>query len=302
MRSTWDANRNSNGWSGGLAEWIDGETAYISVVFSWRLQEVYQRAVYLRTMGYAVRAGGPAVIMNPGAVLEVAEIGGQVDALPRHNPNATFTTRGCIRKCPFCAVPKIEGDLIELDGWPIRPIICDNNFLASSRKHFDRVIDRLNGVHDVDFNQGLDARLLTDYHAQRLAELDYKCMRFAWDDTRTERLFMRGFETAQRAGIPAEKIHVYILIGFNDTPEDALYRLETVRKLGAYPNPMRYQPLDSKCKNAYVAPGWTDAELKRYMRYWANLRITRNIPFAEFTHRGQEPKMFISQSGQMELA
>lgn len=300
--SSWTANRNSKGWSGGLAEWIDGNTAYLSVVFSWKLQEAYQRAAWLSQQGYLVRAGGPAVAMNPDSMSGIAQVGGTVDALSRHNPNATFTSRGCIRKCPFCAVPKIEGDLVELTDWPIRPIVCDNNFLACSRKHFDRVIDRLKGVAGVDFNQGLDARMITDYHAQRLAELDYVCIRFAWDDTRTERLFMRGFETAKRAGIQADKIRVYVLIGFNDTPDDALYRLEAVRGLGAYPNPMRYQPLDSRRKNEYVGPNWTDAELKRYMRYWANLRITCNIPFAEFAHRGCEPKENVAGKEQLTLS
>lgn len=303
MRSTWDANRDKNGWKDGLVEWIEDDRAFISVVFSWQMQKAYQRAVWYKSSGYKVFAGGPAVDLNPDILEGIAFTSfRRPDTIARHNPNATFTTRGCIRKCPFCAVPIVEGDLVELDNWPIRPIVCDNNFLASSREHFDLVIDHLKGIADVDFNQGLDIRLLTDYHAQRLAELDYRCIRFAWDDTKAERLFMRGFETARRAGIPAGRIRVYILIGFNDTPDDALYRLETVKNLGAYPNPMRYQPLDSTVKNEYIAPGWTDAELKRYMRYWANLRITRNIPFAEFTHRGQEPKMFISQSGQMELA
>jgi hypothetical protein len=33
----------TNGWSGGLAEWIEGDIAFISVVFSWKLQQAYQR-------------------------------------------------------------------------------------------------------------------------------------------------------------------------------------------------------------------------------------------------------------------
>jgi len=75
--------------------------------------------------------------------------------------------------------------------------------------------------------------------------------------------------------------------------------LETVRALGIWPNPMRYQPLNSLRRNEYIGPHWTDAELKRFMRYWSNLRVTNRIPFAEFAHRGQEPDRVAIE--QMEL-
>jgi hypothetical protein len=156
-------------WRGGFAEWTEDHTAYLSVPFTWSLPAVYQRAAWLRAEGYRVRAGGPAVSLMPGYLADVAEIGGEVDALPHHNPEATFTSRGCPRRCPFCAVPRIEGELRELDDWPARPIVCDNNLLACSRAHFDRVVDRLKPLAGVDFNQGLDARLLTAYHAERPA-------------------------------------------------------------------------------------------------------------------------------------
>ncbi len=288
----WQRQRKASGWSGGYVEWTMNNTAFLSVVFSWQLAEAYQRAAMLTAQGYHVRVGGPAVASNPDYLAGVAEVGGESNALQYHNPNATFTTRGCVRRCSFCAVPKIEGDLVELTDWTPRPIICDNNLLAASRTHFDRVIDRLKAanVRDVDFNQGLDARLLKPHHADRLTELDLKHVRLAWDHSRLERQFMAAFETLRQAKIPLGKIRVYVLIGFDDGPEDALHRLETVRKLGVKPNPMRYQPLDAVRRNVYVGPNWTDAELKRYMRYWSNLRFTGSVPFAEFAHRGNEPK------------
>lgn len=281
--NTWADSRKKGGWAGdGYVEWIEGRTIYLSVVFSWHLQRAYQRAVWYRSQGYYVRAGGPAVDLHPDVLAGIAITSLPVSALSRHNPRATFTTRGCIRKCPFCAVPIIEGDLVELADWEPKPIVCDNNLLAASRAHFNRVIDRLKGIKRVDFNQGLDARLLTQHHAERLAELDLFAVRLAWDDTRLESRFMRAFETLRAVGIPKRGIRVYILIGFNDNPQDALYRLETVRGLGATPYPMRYQPLDAQRRNEYVAPNWTHRELTRFVRYWSNLRYTGGIPFAEW--------------------
>lgn len=283
--------RKYSKWKRKIVEWEENDGVYLSVVFSWHALKAVKRVRELLKQGKKVRVGGPAVAYRPHLFDEVATqgatVGGTIHALPRHHPDATFTTRGCIRNCKFCIVPKVEGDLIELDDWETKPIICDNNLLAASRRHFDIVIDRLKsaGITGVDFNQGLDARLLTSYHANRFTEIDFKCIRLAWDYTPMESQFMRAYEILRRAGIPKSKINVYILIGFGDTPEDALYRLQTVRDLGSYPNPMRYQPIDADKKNSYVDPCWTDDELKRYMRYWANLRYTRNIPFEEFDNK-----------------
>jgi hypothetical protein len=282
-KTPWQASRDKSGWNGGYVEWLDGKTAYQSIVFSWLLPEAYWRAAWLRSLGYSVVAGGPAVYLRPDFMKPVTEVCEYVeDAISRHNPNATFTSRGCIRQCRFCAVPKLEGELHELDDWPLRPIVCDNNFLATSRKHFDDVIDKLKLLKGIDFNQGLDARLLTRYHAGRFAELNVRTIRLSWDIVEMGSAFMKAFDLLLAAGFPAKKISVYILIGFMDTPEDALYRLQIVRNLGAWPFPMRYQPIDAKIKNEFVGEHWTHKELQRFVRYWCNLRHTSKIPFGDF--------------------
>jgi hypothetical protein len=259
-------------------------TVRLSIPFTWDLPAAHQRAAWLKTQGYQVLAGGPAVRLLPDYLAEVATIGQDwPGAVQKHNPFATFTTRGCIRTCPFCAVPRIEGPFRELDHWPVAPVVCDNNFLASSRAHFDRVVDRLKSVAHlgVDFSQGLDARLLKPYHARRLAELG--CLaRLAFDYVGMEAAYLRAFHRLRDAGFPKSHIRTYVLIGYNDTPEDALYRLRLVDGLGIKPFPMRYQPLDALRKNAYIAPNWTEEELKRYVRYWARIRYFRHIPFEEF--------------------
>ncbi|MBU2249138.1 MAG: hypothetical protein KKD77_20495, partial [Gammaproteobacteria bacterium] len=158
-------------WPKKQISWLDGNKAMLSVPFTWNLPAAYSSCVWFRQQGYEVHAGGPAVSLMPDYLKDVAIIGGEVDALKHHNSEATFTSRGCIRNCPFCAVPKIEGELRELENWDPKPIICDNNLLACSKAHFDRVIDRLKPIRGVDFNQGLDARLLTVHHVGRLKEL-----------------------------------------------------------------------------------------------------------------------------------
>ena len=271
-------------WSGGLIDWIEEDTAYVSCVFSWQLDKAYMRALFLQSSGFYVKVGGPAIINNP-SMFTAFDLTGLPDALERHNPDATFTSRGCIRNCSFCAVPKIEGKLVELDDWKVNPIICDNNLLACSDSHFDKVIDRLleNNISGIDFNQGLDARLLSIHHAIRFEELPKDTIiRLAWDDTKTEYKYRKAFELLIKHGIKTQQIRVYVLIGYNDTPDDARYRLDTVRGMGALPNPMRYQPLHAKRKNEYISPNWTYKELADYMRYYARLNMLGFMPFDEY--------------------
>lgn len=269
-------------WSKNIVDWVENDTAYVSVPFTWNLPNAYSKCVWYRQQGYNIRAGGCAVSLMPHYLESVAEIGGEVNALPRHNPNATFTSRGCIRNCSFCAVPRIEGELRELKEWQPKPIVCDNNLLACSRKHFDTVIDRLKPIKGIDFNQGLDCRLLSDHHIERLQELDITTLRFSWDFIGSENEVTSAINRCLNAGFSKRKIRVYVLFGFNDTPDDALYRFQTLKTMGIRANPQRYQPLDALVKDRYIAQNWTNRELKRFMRYWARQNWLSKIPFKEY--------------------
>lgn len=268
----------THGWGNGYAEQIVGKMAYLSVVFSWDLEKALSRSAQLWSEGYSVEVGGPA------ADCAGISTGEHLGAVDWHNRKATRTSTGCVFDCDFCIVPKIEGDIVEKNHWEVRPMVYDNNLTACSRRHFDRVIDSLKPVPGVDLNQGISAGLLSKHHASRFAELDIKCIRLSWDSIDYESQFMRGFEILRNAGIPKSKIGVYVLIGFRDTPEDALYRLESVKNLGVLPFPMRYQSLDAKKRNSYVGDNWTHRELVRYCRYWTNLRFVRHIPFSDFRY------------------
>jgi hypothetical protein len=111
-------------------------------------------------------------------------------------------------------------------------------------------------------------------------------VRLAWDDLALEPVVMEAIAMLRRAGFPKARIRCYIMLGYRDTPESAYYRLETLRRMGIKPNPMRYNPLDSLERDRYVGEHWTDDLERRFMRYWANLRYTAGVPFEEWL----EPK------------
>lgn len=275
-----------NNWRKGIASWTVRHALYLSIPFTYLLPQAREMA---EQHAGPVIVGGPAVSLMPDYLADVAQIGGEpiVRPLDYHNPLATFTSRGCVNNCPFCAVPKIEGDLKELDEWPVRPIVCDNNLIACSKRHFDRVIDRLKCLPYVDFNQGLDARRFTSYHASRMAELKHVKVRFSFDFIEVESAVYEAINTARKAGL--KDVSVYVLIGFNDSTEQSLYRLEKVREWGIRPNPMPFEPLDSLRKGSFLAPGWTMAEKRRMARYYSRLRWLEHIPYTEYKPEGELP-------------
>lgn len=263
-------------WRKGIASWTVGKTLYISVPFTWLMGEAEKMAELHK---------GPVLIGGPGT-MKPTECPG-FDPIVFHNPSATFTTRGCPNQCQFCAVPKLEGEFREVENFRPAPLICDNNLLAASRKHIEKVVYKSKIFPFVDFNQGLEARRFSPEVADLLGNLKCK-VRFAFDHVNYESAVKDAIDLCRKR--TTKDIGVYVLIGFGDTPDDAKYRLDKVREWGIRPNPMRFQPLDAIQKNGYVAQGWTDLELARMMNYYAKLRWLEYIPFDDFEYRVGEEK------------
>lgn len=268
-------------WRKGIVRWQVGKTLYLSVPFTWLLPEA--ELIAKQHKGKVI-AGGPAVKLMGAEDWAETPDECPYDTLAMHNPLATFTTRGCPNRCQFCAVPKIEGGFRELESWKPAPVVCDNNILASSKKHFERVIDSLMPFPYADFNQGLEARRFTAWHADQLAKLDRVMVRFAFDSVKAERPLAAALEIARNAGL--RDFRVYVLIGFKDTPEDALYRLEWVRQQKIFTTAMRYQPIDCLRKDSYVGAGWTARELRRMARYYNRLTWLGHVRYNEFRAAG----------------
>ncbi len=260
-----------NQWRKGIASWKVGNTLYISVPFTWLMANAEEMAKQHK---------GKVLIGGPGTA-QPSECPG-FSPLLFHNPCATFTTRGCPNNRSFCAVPKIEGEFREMQSWRPAPVICDNNLLAATDKHFYKVIDSLRQFPACDFNQGLDARLFRRDHASQIATLNHPMVRFSFDHVNHETKVHDAIEISRSEGL--RDFGVYVLFGYKDTPEDALYRLNKVREWGVFPNPMRYQPLDATEKNAYVADGWTEKELRKMMKYYSRLSWLEHIPYGDFDY------------------
>lgn len=266
--------------------WQVKRTIMVSIPFTWELPGVLanlrQRSLYWDD----ATVGGPAVELMPGFFNDldyVKEGRDEPGVLQRVNPMATRTTLGCVRRCKFCAIGTghIEGKFKELDEWPDLPMITDNNLLAASKAHFDKVIDRL-VVHGwADFNQGIDGRLLNDYHAARLAEIKKPTIRLALDHMDYRGKWLEAFDRLRDAGVAKKNISSYCLVGFMSDPRESWQRCEWVESHGIKAYPMWFHALDQLEKNI-VTPdqqrlGWTDEKRKGIMGYY-------------YKHRGSVPE------------
>lgn len=264
-------------WPKTSLSWIENGTRYISVVFTWDLPKIERQLGWQKII-----IGGPAMKLMPDYFKNRSNVtvGNLLPgALQMHNPNATRTSIGCIRKCQFCAVPKTEGKLIELDDWPDKPILIDNNLLACSKKHFDKVMDRLIKFDHVDFNQGLDARLLTDYHVERLAELKSVTIRLALDSMKYVGQWDLSLEMLLYAGIPKKSIRSYVLVAFDSGITDVWERCKYIEDRGVLPLPMWFTPLNALERNIVTEKqkklGWTDYERRRIMQWFYHHKIAK---------------------------
>lgn len=180
-----------------------------------------------------------------------------------------FLTRGCPRRCPFCIVGNKEGcksvkvaDLAEFWNGERNITLCDPNILAC--RDCGYLIEQLARSRAwVDFNQGLDARLMTEEKAKALGEIKVKNIHFAWDDYKQGDEVLRGLELYQRHAKRKPNGHncaVYTLVNFDTTIEQDLERIYTLRRLGFWAYVMVYNKPKS-------------APIYRKLQRWVNNRF-----------------------------
>lgn len=130
-----------------------------------------------------------------------------------------YLTRGCIRKCPWCVVPKKEGYVKPYRYWTevARPnkrdvVFMDNNVLA-----LDFGIEQMKAMIGqnvrVDFNQGLDARLITPEVAEIISRLKWiRFIRMSADTDAMLQVVLEKVDLLKRYGVKPYRIFVYVLV------------------------------------------------------------------------------------------
>lgn len=234
---------------------------------------------------------------------------------PAHDAYFTYMTRGCGMRCAFCAVQTLEPEYYpyisisetirkvdEQFGPKKDLLLMDNNVLRSPR--FDEIIDEIKDLgfakgatyinpktgkkvqRFVDFNQGLDAYLLTPHKAKRLGELAIKPARIAFDHIEDVDAYKKAIRLCAESGITHMSNYLlYNGVDFTgkgrsyhaDTPKDLYERMHismdlqeelieaTGRKIAIFSFPMRYIPLED-LKRGFVGTHWNPKYLRALQR------------------------------------
>lgn len=197
-------------------------------------------------------------------------------------------TTGCIRKCKFCAVPILEpkfafsnalkAQLARVHashGEKQNLVVMDNNIMGVDE--FPAIVQEIidagfgkgskrNGRRrTVDFNQGLDCRLIDDEKAKLLGSMNIDPVRLAFDHDGIENPYRAAI--TKLAGNGLDEFTNYLLFNFVDKPESLYKRMEINMDLGEKLNvavtafPMRFVPMDDINKR-HISKGWKWRQLR----------------------------------------
>lgn len=187
-----------------------------------------------------------------------------------------FTSRGCVRNCGFCFVPRKEGKLHHVAEIKdlINPrsnvlILLDNNLTADPD-----CIEKLHEIRDrgliVDITQGIDVRLITPEIAKALSEVKLlRSLHYAWDLMDSEKQVLAGIKVLAKY-VKLWKHMCFLLTGYNTLTTEDEYRFTKLREIGVDPYVMPYNKQFPTEKHQHFAR-------------WVNGRIYKVCRFDEYT-------------------
>ena len=228
------------GWYEPLLDYEDTDILYISKVFTFTPDYLYlpsKAKIIKGGTGYDYKTKLPEEIEC------ITDL--DYSLYPNCDYSIIFTTRGCVRKCPFCIVPKKEGLIHDVNVAALNPngkyiMLLDNNFFANRTwRENIKILKAFN--HPIDFNTGIDLRLLTEEQCKALSELKIKVIHCAWDNYKDKELILPRLKMLCKY-IKPYKITVYVLVGFENKEivETDLERVLTLKEFGVNPFAMGY--------------------------------------------------------------
>lgn len=239
------------------------DEVHISVAFTWDIAKAKSLARAWEPYGKVVKVGGPAL----------GDRGGEFMPGMYLKQGVTITSRGCCCKCDFCFVPGREGKIRELEVKPGN-IVQDNNLLACSESHVDKVFNMLKTQRRIDFNGGFQSARITDKVVDRLRGISLYQVWIAYDKTDNLKSVIKATEKLKKY-FSQDKIRCYVLIGYEgDTIEAARGRLKEMFEIGTLPFAMRYRTDSAQWGSTYLQK---DREWNLFVREWTRPAIMKSI-------------------------
>jgi hypothetical protein len=266
------------------------DKVYISCIYSKNKNLAHEVASGLLQKSAVVDMGGSGVDLQKTLPGGVELLKPDYDLYPSTYSQG-YTSRGCIRKCGFCVVPQKEGTIKTVQQpWEFHDdqfkscMLMDNNLFATPHEWQCKVFGWFyyHGIKMMD--HGFDIRLLNEERAGWLKDIKHQGpIHFAWDNMSDEPAVVSGIELLKDTGFNLKhKITIYVLVGFNTTFEEDVYRCTRLRALGVQTYVMRYtdeQRLTTKNLQLNGLARWANSP----WIYW-------KTPFSEYTRKGQGRK------------
>lgn len=133
-------------------------------------------------------------------------------------------------------------DLTEFWNGQKNIVLCDPNILAC-QDHMELLQQLVDSGARVEFNQGLDIRLINDRNLELLKQIKLDRIHFAFDRWQDKDIIepkLRQFVAKTGCNRSKGRVTVYILTNFDTTLEQDIYRIQLCRELNISPYPMIY--------------------------------------------------------------
>lgn len=304
---------------------------YITAIFTYDLPSIFDLVKTLKHLfpDSRIKIGGIAATLLPDVVERETGIKPHIglwdkvenllpnyDLFPPTKYAIAFTTRGCVRKCQFCAVRSLEPKFMVAKNWKKQfksaamnghrvLHLQDNNFLAAPFSHQKNVIrylvKKFKNRFLVDFNQGLDCRLWKRKHHDNLKQIRMENIRFAFDGMQEDGYFQRTVTDIIKRHPKSPYFRYLMLYNFTDKPEELWYRLHEAYKLQKkFPKSehhaylMRYQPLDALVKNSYIGEHWNEKTLIAVRKLVNAISFRGALVFRDAYENGNRPGYIFS--------
>ena len=191
---------------------------------------------------------------------------------PKWDTSLIISSRGCPRKCSFCSVQKLEPQQTFLKSishlvlpWHKKIMFWDNNILASPYC-LDIFHELATYRKQVDFNQGLDARLLSPPLVEAMTNISISYVRLSYDTPLMHKPIDEAISLLHAYGYPNGHIFVFVLYNHDSDQEDFFNRCKFLLARGCTVYPMRYEPYTTAEKRTYISPHWTKELLDMVQR------------------------------------
>jgi hypothetical protein len=270
----------------------DYDGVCLSVIFSWDVNYAIEQAKIALSMGRLVMIGGGGTQQLHNYIKKETGIEPYYTIQPEledveGNFKMVYFTRGCVQKCWFCTVPRIEGSIVTLNkkSNPAR-VLMDNNLSQIPFDYKEYIVDRYltAGIKSVDCNSGFEPQGIDETTVRLFDKLPMRWWRIGFDEIGEEKPVIEAIKTIK--SFSKKTIRIYTMIG-QEPIEQCLYRMRKVIELGCEPLPQAYIKLAAKSRTPEIMHDWTEQYLRDVQRFYYQPMLWRKLKLEDYAPRAK---------------